>query len=119
MDGIGGCLKSKAADESKKKGVKNPINNAKTFQEFIIRKNYKTIPILITTEEIDKTASDLDDRWKSSQTVEGTQKFHHFEVNKEDMNFIQVKHFSSSDTSMKIRIKKAAAKPKRKSNKNK
>ena len=119
MDGIGGCLKSKAADESKKKGLKNPINNAKTFQEFIIRKNYKTIPILITTEEIDKTASDLDDRWKSSQTVEGTQKFHHFEVNKEDMNFIQVKHFSSSDNSMKIRIKKAAAKPKRKSNKNK
>ena len=89
-----------------KKGLKEPIKDAKSFSAFMIRKAYQTIPILITKEEIDKTALDLDERWNSAQTVKGTQKFHHYEVDREDSDFIRVKYFSSSSESMKIRIMK-------------
>ena len=106
VDGIGGCLKQRAAEESMKKGMQDKIKDANSFSAFMIRKGYQTIPILITKEEIDTTALDLDERWKSAQTVKGTQKFHHYEVDKEDPNFIRVKYFSSSNESQKIRIMK-------------
>ena len=69
VDGIGGCLKQKAADESKMKGLKDPIIDAKSFHNFIIRKQYQTIPILISKEEIDQKELDLDSRWKKSSTL--------------------------------------------------
>ena len=78
--GIGGYLKQNAADESKRKGLKEPIQDAKSFSNFMIRKEYQTIPVLISTEEIDQKVAFLEPRWSKSQTVAGTQKFHHYEV---------------------------------------
>ena len=108
VDGIGGYLKERTADESKssKQWFMNTVNDAKGFYDFIIRKKFKTIPLLITTEEINKTASDLEERWKNSVTVKGTQKFHHYEVDKSDSNFILVKDFTTSNKTKRVRITK-------------
>ena len=113
VDGIGGCLMQKAADESKMKGLKEPIIDAKSFHNFVIRKKYQTIPILISTEEINQKELDLDSRWKKSSTLKDTQKFHHYEIDPDDKEFIVVKRFSLSKVAKRVRLlKKQTAKKK-------
>ena len=106
VDGIGGYLKERAANDSKvsKEGFMSSITDAKGFHDFIIRKKFKTIPLLVTTEEIDKTALTLEERWKNASTIKGTQKFHHYEVDKTDSNFLFVKYFSTSNYTKRVRI---------------
>ena len=104
--GIGGYLKQNAADESKRKGLKEPIQDAKSFSNFMIRKEYQTIPVLISTEEIDQKVAFLEPRWSKSQTVAGTQKFHHYEVDPEDINYLNVKYFSSSNVTKRVKLTK-------------
>ena len=104
--GIGGYLKQNAAEESKRKGLKEPIQDAKSFSNFMLRKKYQTIPVLISTEEIDQKVAFLEPRWSKSQTVAGTQKFHHYEVDPEDINYLNVKYFSSSNVTKRVKLTK-------------
>ena len=62
VDGLGGYLKERAANDSKvsKEGFMSTITDAKGFCDS--GKKFKTIPLLVTTEEIDKTASYLEER---------------------------------------------------------
>ena len=83
------------------------MKDAESFRDFIIKKKYPTIPIVISKEEIDQVVVTQRLRWAKAQPIKGTQKFHNYEVDPDDSNFLIVKNFSESNNSKKVRIMKS------------
>ena len=109
-DAIGGNLKGLATTESINKGDYNTILNAAAFMDFVLNyktsrgENLKTIPLLVTPEEIKETAKKMKPRWDSALPIQGTQSYHHFEPDPNNEEFVVVKHFSNSDNLKKLKI---------------
>ena len=99
-------MKRLAAAESLRSEFNHEITSAKGFYDFMKKKKLKTIPFLISTEEINQTAKDLDQRYDNAVLVKGTQKFHDYQVDETDSNFLLVKTFSESKNTVKVRINK-------------
>ena len=106
VDGIGGTVKRLASEESIRSQFDHSITSAKGFHDFMIRKNLKTIPFIITTEEIDNVESELNQRFSNAIQVKGTQKFHHFTTCPTNSNYLLVKPFSESKNTSRVKINK-------------
>ena len=106
VDGIGGHVKRLASEESLRSEFDHQIINAQGFYNFMKQKNLKTIPFILTKEEIDRTEKELELRYDNAVPVKGTQKYHNFEVDPSDNNFLFVKPFSESKQTIRVRINK-------------
>ena len=63
-------------------------------------------PIYYQHRGINQTAKNLDQRYNNAVQVKGTQKFHDYQVDETDSNFLLVKTFSESKNTVKVRINK-------------
>ena len=99
-------MKQQASDSAIRSSFDESVKDAQTFSDFIKKKKYPTIPIVITKEEIDEVVVLQRKRWENAQQIKGTQKFHHFQPDPQDGDFLIVKNFSDSQSSKKVRIMK-------------
>ena len=110
VDAIGGEMKRLATAESLNKGDYNTILNAAALKDFI--QNYitsrgqhlKTVPLLVTPQEIKQTKQRMKSRWDRAIQLKGTLTYHHYEPDPSNNSFILVKHFSTSENSKRMRI---------------
>ena len=97
-DGIGGCFKYQARMESlRKRSSEMPITDAVGFYNFVSRISDKTVPMLITHDEIQQTAKRFKVRWKNAKVIHKTQTYHDFRVDPNNSKFIYVRHISASE----------------------
>ena len=74
-----------------------PITDAQTFYNFVARISDKTVPMLVTHEEIQETAKRFKARWFYAKKIDQTQSYHDFRVDSNDSKFIWVRHVSDSE----------------------
>ena len=97
-------MKRLASEESIRSEFNHSITSAKGFHDFMIRKNLKTIPFIVTSDEINDVESNLNQRYNDALQVKGAQKFHHYTTCLNDSNFLLVKTYSESESSSRVRI---------------
>ena len=88
-------MKRLARDFSLRNGQ---ISNADEFYNFVKSEktssgaNYKTIPLLVTPEEISATDEELKERWSLARRVDGTLSFHDFRCDESNDRYIFVRN---------------------------
>ena len=100
---MGGTCKRAARNYS----LANPgheIGSALDFYNFMIEKKLKTIPFVITKQEILETGQFLEERFKRARPFIGTQGHHHYEVDPDDNRFLIIKKHTESSQFVRHKI---------------
>ena len=77
-DGIGGTLKRLTARASLQRPTSNQILTAMDFFNFCDQEITAVTSLFISRDEINKSRSLMEERYKMAKTVPGTRSFHHF-----------------------------------------
>ena len=102
-------MKRLARDFSLRKGQ---ISNAVEFFNFVKSEktvsgeNYKTIPLLVTPEEISATDVEFKDRWSLARRLDGTLSFHDFRCDESNERYIFVRKVSTCEEYQRMCIYK-------------
>ena len=108
-DGVGGNLKTLAHDYSLKHGE---ISNAEEFFNFVKSQktacgdSYKTIPVLVTPEEIAATLEKYQDRWNMAKPIDGTQSFHDYRCDESNDRYLFVRKISNAEEYQRVCVYK-------------
>ena len=113
--GLGGSLKRLAHNYCH--NVSNEINNAQEFSDFVQSQEtahgekYKTLPIVITEDDVRRNEEKYHDRWNEKspsgpKTIPGTQKFHDMRSVENNDRYILARNFSYSDECQRMPIYK-------------
>ena len=86
-------------------GYRNSILNAEGFRNWMIEKNHKTVPFILTTEDIQEVLNNqaIVDRWENAIQIKGTQSYHD---NTNDNRFLFVRHYASCEEYKRVKIRK-------------
>ena len=89
-------------------GYRNSILNAEGFRDWMIKKNHKTVPFILTTEEIQEVLNNqaIVDRWENAIQIKGIQSCHDYRVDTNDNIFLFVRHYTSSEEYKRVKIRK-------------
>ena len=96
-DGVAGCTKREAALESLRRPLKNHIQTAVDFYNFV-KEKFKNIQTeFVSINEIDRVEETiLAERFSKCKTIKGTLGFHNFECFPQNHMKMKVKKFSLS-----------------------
>ena len=103
LPSVGGTCKRAARNYS----WANPgheISSAEDFYNFMIEKQFKTIPFVISRAEIVETEKFLAERFKNAKPFTGTQSMHHFEVDPVDNRYLIIKEHTEGSYSTRFKI---------------
>lgn len=70
----------------------------------MIEKKFKTIPFVMTKEEILETREFLSDRFKRARPFTGTLTHHHYEMDPNDYRYLIIKHHTDSTQFVRFKI---------------